>query len=385
MPRSSYDFLKELGRGSFGVVYQVQRRADETMHVCKQVTLKGMSEKMQAETNEEVVLLRRVSKGCEFIVQYVESFLEDGALHIVMEFCAGGDLGGYLQARARHDKRLDEQVVWKFLLQVGTGLQWLHSNRILHRDIKPLNVFLTAREDARIGDLGVARMLDKDSTFAKTLIGTPFYLSPEVCNQQAYNDRSDVWAYGCVIYETCALKRPFEGKNSATLLMKIMAGKYAPIPGEYSSKLHDFVASCLEREPRRRASMEELMSMPAVREWATELAMANAAPGDASIEPRRVQAWKRWRLISSKINRLHDEVVRDLDPPTREIWDNLYMLFRAKMTSAKLSDDDHSDIETHIFEKLPTENTDLIMKAAKILELEIEAEQYQEVLLPNAT
>merc|ERR1712039_1160950 len=113
--------------------------------------------------------------------------------------------------------------------------------------------------------------------------------------------------------------------------------------------------------------MEKILSLPSLLDQAHQLSVDAEAAGEKSTAPSRVRAWRKWRRISSQITKLYEEVVRDLDAPTREIWDDLYRLFRAKMACEDLTVADYSEIEKHIYEKLPTENTDLIMKVAKIL------------------
>eukprot|EP00927_Polykrikos_kofoidii_P073197 TRINITY_DN69268_c0_g1_i1.p1 TRINITY_DN69268_c0_g1~~TRINITY_DN69268_c0_g1_i1.p1 ORF type:complete len:382 (+),score=60.45 TRINITY_DN69268_c0_g1_i1:109-1254(+) len=381
MPKSDYEFGPELGRGSFGVVFKVERAVDGTPLVCKQINLAGMGQKAQDEAKEEVTLLRRVSSGSTYIVQYIDSFLEEGILCLVMEFCARGDLCRFLRQRSKECSFFSENTVWKLILQVGEGLRWLHENRVVHRDIKPLNIFLTAEEDCRIGDLGIARVLRQDC-LARTLIGTPHYLSPEVCNSQPYNLKSDVWAYGCVVYEICTLRRPFEGKNSAALVIKIMQGVPCwPVSSEYSPELREMIFRCLQPDPVYRATIADLLDLPASRLWAGTLGLVGGGMGEKSKEPHRVRAWKRIHRLHRQISRLSDDMVRDLDAPAREVWDNLYLLFRAKMASEELSVGAYAEIEKHIFEELPIESTEFIFKVTKILQLELEAQQGQQELM----
>jgi len=374
--RRDYDFGKQLGRGSFGVVHKVERKADKLTFVCKEISLRGMKSKAREDANQEVTLLRKVASGSEFIVAYVESFLEKESLHIIMEYCEHGDLGMHLK---RHKQGLEEQTVWRFLLQIGLGLQHLHANRILHRDIKALNVFLTAADDARLGDLGVARVLSEGTNFANTLIGTPYYLSPELCDQKPYNDRSDVWAYGCVIYEMCTLQHPFDAKNQVALLAKIVRGKYTPVPEVYSSELRNLIIGCLLQDYNHRPSCSELLGSIAARDWAERVGVSLGPAPDPSEEPKRAEARRKWRRLKAQITQLHDDAVKDLDAPTRLIWDSLYRLLRAKM-AAELTEEDTSDIERHVFEELPPEHTDLISKVCKILPLEQESERCEEIM-----
>ena len=138
----------------------------------------------------------------------------------------------------------------------------LHSQNILHRDLKTLNIFLTKDNLIRIGDLGVAKILQSAENFVRSKVGTPYYLSPEVCEDRPYNNKSDIWSLGCVLYELCSLRHPFEAKNQAELLLKIVKGKYERLPKKYSKDLGDIVHSCLMKDYNRRPAIEEIILHP---------------------------------------------------------------------------------------------------------------------------
>lgn len=141
-----------------------------------------------------------------------------------MEYCEGGDLA--LLLKQQSNRPLKEDKIWKIFLQICLGLEYIHSKRILHRDIKTLNIFLTRDEMVKIGDLGVAKLLHENADFAQTMVGTPFYLSPELCEEKPYNEKSDIWALGCLLYEMCTYKHPFEAANQGSLILKIVRGRY---------------------------------------------------------------------------------------------------------------------------------------------------------------
>lgn len=127
-------------------------------------------------------------------------------MNIVMEFCDSGDLSNYL--KMQNKKPLKEDKIWKFFIEICIGLEYIHKNKILHRDIKTLNIFMNKNDEIKIGDLGVAKMLTSNE-FAQTMVGTPFYLSPELCEEKPYNEKSDIWALGCMLYELCTYRHPF--------------------------------------------------------------------------------------------------------------------------------------------------------------------------------
>ena len=143
-----------------------------------------------------------------YVVRFYDSFQAASSLYIIMEFCENKDLGQYLK-RQMH-KHMSETKIWKFFIEMCLGLQYLHANRILHRDIKTINMFLAKDDKIKIGDLGVARELNHTANMAHTVVGTPYYLSPELCEEKPYNNKSDIWSLGCVLYEMCTLRHPFE-------------------------------------------------------------------------------------------------------------------------------------------------------------------------------
>ena len=131
-----------------------------------------------------------------------------------MEYCNRGDLQGLLRrAKEKNFTCLKENVTWNIGLQIISGLHYLHKQRVLHRDLKTANVFLqkypgAAHFNVKIGDLGVAKLLETSGAFANTIVGTPYYLSPELCSDQPYRDKSDCWALGILLYECCTPRDP---------------------------------------------------------------------------------------------------------------------------------------------------------------------------------
>lgn len=205
-----------------------------------------------------------------YIVKYFDSFVQlEKKVNIVMEYCEHGDLHKLLKKRkdptdeSKH-KYLNENKVWNFFIQICLGLNYMHSNKILHRDLKTLNIFLTKDNKVKIGDLGVAKILDCFENFVTSKVGTPYYLSPEVCEDRPYNSKSDIWSLGCILYEICALKHPFEAKTQAALLLKIIRGKYESIPRIYSRQLQEIVHSCLIKDFKKRPTISSILQMEIV-------------------------------------------------------------------------------------------------------------------------
>ena len=157
------------------------------------------------------------------------------------------------------NRPLDEKKIWKFFIEMCLGLRYLHQNKILHRDIKTTNMFLGKEDKIKVGDLGVAKLLNQTQNMAHTIVGTPYYLSPELCEEKPYNHKSDIWSLGCVLYELCTFRHPFEAKNQGSLIMKIVRGVYPAISSKYSEELREMVGSLLTKDYRKRPGIAEIL------------------------------------------------------------------------------------------------------------------------------
>ncbi|GIY07375.1 hypothetical protein CEXT_488981 [Caerostris extrusa] len=192
------------------------------------------------------------------IITYHKSFEENGNLYIVTDYCDGGDL--YSKIRTQNGNYFKEDQILDWFVQICLAVKHVHDRRILHRDIKTQNIFLTKSGIAKLGDFGIARILNNTSELARTCIGTPYYLSPEICENKPYNNKSDVWSIGCVLYELTTLKHAFEAKNIKNLVLKIVKGSLPQIPDIYSSELKNLLAQIFVRNPYERPSNFHLLN-----------------------------------------------------------------------------------------------------------------------------
>jgi len=146
-------------------------------------------------------------------------------------------------------------------------MKHLHDKRILHRDIKAQNIFLgdQCKDNIKVGDLGLGRMLGPDTVMAETGVGTPLYFSPELCRDEPYNHKSDIWALGILFYELTALELPFVASNQAALALKILQDEPGPLPGHYSAEMRFLILKMLEKDMDHRPTVDDILAYNAVR------------------------------------------------------------------------------------------------------------------------
>ncbi|EAR89526.2 Serine/Threonine kinase domain protein (macronuclear) [Tetrahymena thermophila SB210] len=252
-----YDNLVKLGQGSYGVVYKGRKKSDGKTYVIKEINMKFMDQKQKQDAVNEGNLLKHLESP--YVVKYYDMFIEQNDLYIVMEFCENGDLLQYI--KKQKNQFINENKIWLFFLQMLLGLHSIHQQKVLHRDFKTMNIFLTKNStEIRIGDLGVAKYLGDTNNLAKTMVGTPYYLSPEICEEKPYNEKSDIWSLGCILYELCTFKHPFEASNQGALVIKILKNKVEPLPSMYSRELQSIISLLLTKDHQKRPDTTTLLS-----------------------------------------------------------------------------------------------------------------------------
>lgn len=248
--------MREIGSGSHGTAILV-KDGDGKLCVLKSIDISDMDARERRDAVNEVRVLSSLRHP--YVVSYKESFLENNLLCIVMDYADGGDLYQRISRTRKAGQTFSEQQVIRWFTQAVLGLKHMHERMVLHRDLKSKNLFLTSSGRLRIGDFGIAKVLDSTTAFAKTAIGTPYYLSPEICEERPYSWSSDVWAIGCILYEVCALRVPFDAPNIGALVTRITQGQTPTIPSRYSAELHRLCSDILQRDPERRPSSKDLL------------------------------------------------------------------------------------------------------------------------------
>jgi len=167
------------------------------------------------------------------IVAFHGHFWNDNqsALYMVLDYCECGDLYAKIERHKAKKSYFDDSYIWKIFHQICLGVEHLHQNGIVHRDIKTLNIMMTRNGTvAKLADLGVSRQLSHQTMMLDTMYGTPLYLSPELVDNAAYNEKTDIWSLGIVLYELCCLAPPFQGKSLLAVAEAIRGGQMQPFP-----------------------------------------------------------------------------------------------------------------------------------------------------------
>ncbi|XP_031955569.1 serine/threonine-protein kinase Nek3 isoform X3 [Corvus moneduloides] len=250
-----YNVLKVLGEGSFGRALLVHHKISDQKYVMKEIRL-PMSSSGVENSRKEAVLLAKMKHPN--VVAFKESFEADGHLYIVMEYCDNGDL----MQKIKHQggNFFPEDTILHWFVQMCLAVKHIHDKRVLHRDIKSKNVFLTQSGKVKLGDFGSARLLAHPMSYACTYVGTPYYVPPEIWESLPYNNKSDIWSLGCILYELCTLKHPFQANSWKHLILKICKGSYDPLPSHYSYELHYLIKQMFKRNPQNRPSASTILS-----------------------------------------------------------------------------------------------------------------------------
>ncbi|OHT14954.1 AGC family protein kinase [Tritrichomonas foetus] len=253
---------KVLGRGTYGSVYKALRQSDGHSYAVKVVNLRNLSHHEITDSVNEIRIMASFSSP--FIIRFYEAFCDNKKLCIVSEYSRLGDLAHLIERRKMKSHPLKEEVIWTFLLQLIEGLRTLHSCGVVHRDLKSANILLAAPDLLKIADLGISTVLHK-TELARTQIGTPLYIAPEVWKKRPYDQKCDMWSLGVLLYEMMTFTYPFTGRDQKELAQRVCLGKYT-MPRRYSPDLISVVRRLLQVNPVLRPSVDELLKMQCIKE-----------------------------------------------------------------------------------------------------------------------
>ena len=254
----SYSKVKVLGRGAFGEAVLYRKTTTNDLVVWKEINLQKASDKDRVGALNEVEILSLLDNIN--IIAYYNHFFDGASLFIEMEYANDGSL--HHKIIERDGRRFPESEALYYFYQLVSAVAYIHNYGILHRDIKTLNIFMTKAKMIKLGDFGISKVLEETYGNAETCVGTPYYMSPELVKGEPYNQKSDVWACGCVLFEILTLKKVFEASNQLKLITSILEKDPGEISSEYTEDIRKIVQLTLQKAADDRPTAEELSNMP---------------------------------------------------------------------------------------------------------------------------
>lgn len=287
-PQLKYELVEMLGEGSYGAVYRsVNRKTREEVAIKILPSTDDVS-----KTDMEVQFMKRLRSP--YIVSFIDGYNFDGELWIIMEYCAGGSMSDLYEATK---KPIEENALREIVAFTTLGLNHLHSHRSIHRDIKAGNILLSSSGCTKLADFGVSANLTDTMQKRKTVIGTPFWMAPEVIQETSYDARADIWSLGITIIELCEGQPPHFNVHPMRAIFMIPM-KPAPTfknPSHWTPEMNSFLARCLQKKSEDRANTDELLSHPWIADTVKRLVKVGFSPILKELFDDNIDAIKRMR------------------------------------------------------------------------------------------
>ena len=261
---SNYKVIKLLGEGSFGKAFLCKNESNNRICVIKQIVIEDMNQKEKDDAYNEAQILGKLDHpNIIKLLEVFDSKKPKHALNIVTEYADGGDLSEKI--KSQNKKPFTELEILNYFTQICLALKHIHEKKIIHRDLKSSNIFLMKNGLIKLGDFGISKGFQNTMEKAKTMVGTPYYLSPEILENKPYDAKSDIWSLGVLLYEMMTFKMPFSANSFPILVVKILRGNYTPPPTIYSKDLREIIEKCLIVDYRKRPTIQQILNFPIIQ------------------------------------------------------------------------------------------------------------------------
>jgi len=254
---SQITFERRIGKGAFGSVYKARINATGQEIAVKKLYCELLKPGEKETRKNEYQMLHRLSNP--YITKYFGLSFKDREQWILMEYCALGSLEHIMEVTGR---TLSENQASYIIGSLAKGLAYLHENKVLHRDIKCANLLVNPLGEVKLADFGIARLLEGNLTYST--YGTPHWMAPEIWAESGYDYAADIWSLGITAYECVEGEPPYEDTGPMAVYLQVKQ-KGAPrfANGEdYSPEFVNFVYACLELDPKKRPTAQQLLSFP---------------------------------------------------------------------------------------------------------------------------
>ncbi|GMH12499.1 hypothetical protein Nepgr_014340 [Nepenthes gracilis] len=272
---NKYMLGDEIGKGAYGRVYKGLDLANGDFVAIKQVSLENIAQEDLNIIMQEIDLLKNLNH--KNIVKYLGSLKTKSHLHIILEFVENGSLANIIKPNKFGP--FPEQLVAHYISQVLEGLVYLHEQGVIHRDIKGANILITKEGLVKLADFGVATKLTEADINTHSVVGTPYWMAPEVIEMSGVCAASDIWSVGCTVIELLTCVPPYYELQPMPALFRIVQDKHPPIPDGLSSDITDFLQQCFKKDARHRPDAKTMLSHPWIQNYRRTLQPSVAHSG----------------------------------------------------------------------------------------------------------